>query len=144
MIDDDLTTSDVLLDPQKNLCHIYENNDDNNEEDNPIILKENLYYTECEFSDFLTTGSYGNDDNLTILSLNVGNLLSKLSSLKLFIAKLQDNRPDIIIVTETHISNLRNGGYDRESLKHLIQGYGFFHEGRGQKRGGGGGYFCEQ
>ena len=97
MIDDDLTTTDVLSDPSKNLCNLYGNTDTNNdeEEDNPMVLQDNLYYTETEFIDLIETGGYCTDKNLTIVSLNIANLLSKLNSLKHFLVSLKKNKPDI-------------------------------------------------
>ena len=50
MGDDDLTISDVLLDEDKNLCNIYNFEDQNDE---PTALKDSLYFTETEFNDFM-------------------------------------------------------------------------------------------
>ena len=143
MTDNDLTTSDVLTDPSKNLCNLLNYTDGNydEEEDDPMALQDNLYYTETEFTDLMILGGYCTDNNLTIISLNVANLLSKLSSLRQFLNRFKENKPDIIIIVETHISNILNGGYDQESLRHLLEGYIFFHEGRKGKRGGGVGIF---
>ena len=45
MTDNDLTTTDVLLDPLKNLCNVFNNTDGNNnddEEEDPMVLQDNL------------------------------------------------------------------------------------------------------
>ena len=140
---DDLTTTDVLSDPLKNLCNLIKSDDYNrNDEDiDCITLEENLYYTETEFVDFLETGNLSHDKNLTIISLNIANLLSKLNSLKIFLNNLKGNKPDIIVVVETHISHSNLSGHSKETLRDLIHGYTFFHEGRRVKRGGGVGIF---
>ena len=140
---DDLTTTDVLSDPLKNLCNLIKSDDYNrNDEDiDCITLEENLYYTETEFVDFLETGNLSHDKNLTIVSLNIAYLLSKLNSLKIFLNNLKGNKPDIIVVVETHISHSNLSGHSKETLRDLIHGYTFFHEGRRVKRGGGVGIF---
>ena len=140
--DDHLTTTDVLLDTQKNLCNLL--NTDNDTDDDitdSMVLEENLYYTETDFVDFLETGHYSDGNNLTIVSLNIANLLSKLNSLKIFLNSLKGNRPDIIVVVETHISHSNHSGHTKETLRDLLHGYTFFHEGRRVKRGGGVGVF---
>ena len=143
MTDDELTTLDVFSDPDKNLVNLIAsgNDDDTEEENNPLTLQDNLYYTETEFNSLLLTNGYCSEDNLTILCLNIANLLSKLSSLNQFLSNLKGNKPDVIVVVETHIPCKQFAGYDRESLKKLIKGYTFFHEGRRAKRGGGVGIF---
>ena len=85
----------------------------------------------------METGNLSHDKNLTIISLNIANLLSKLNSLKIFLNNLKGNKPDIIVVVETHISHSNLSGHSKETLRDLIHGYTFFHEGRRVKRGGG-------
>ena len=147
MIDNDLTTLDVLSDPSKNLCNIYQEKDeDDNEDSHTNSLNENQYYTETEFVNFLDTGKYSNGANLTVISLNIASLFSKLSSLKRFINNLSisGNKPDLIIVVETHISELDSHGTNGETLKSIIPGYIFFHQGRRVRRGGGVGIFVSR
>ena len=145
MSDDELTITDVLSDPSRNLCNLLKNTDDddddddvNNENVDTTVLQENIYYTETDFTDLLETSNYSHKDNLTILSINIANILSKLNSLKIFLNNLKGNKPDIIVVVETHISHSNSSGQNRETLKDLIQGYTFYHEGRLVKRGGAG------
>ena len=142
MTENDLTTTEILSDPNKNLCNLFvSNNDNRNDEDyDPMTLQGNLYYTETEFIEFLDTGNYHKEHNLIIVSLNIANLISKLSSLRQLLSNLGENKPDVIIVVETHISDLNDGGHNRESLKSLLTGYTFFHEGRRGKRGEGWAY----
>ena len=106
MNDDELTTSDVLIDETKNFTNIYQNLEDE-EEHAPLL--DSLYFTESEFNNLMTQ-CHINSDNLTILSLNIANLLSKLNSLKTFLnyISIKHVSPDIIIVTETHISDFIN------------------------------------
>ena len=80
MNDNDLTTSDILADFSKNLCNIYQNDDDEDGSD-AKSLSENAYYTESDFIDFIESQHINNVDNLTIISINIANILSKLSSL---------------------------------------------------------------
>ena len=143
MINNDLTTSDVLADETRNFCNIYENSED---DDHIIPLLDSLYYTETEFIDNVNLKDINNSKNLTILSLNIANLFSKLSSFKIFLNNVstQNNKPDIIIVVETHISSDVNAGYTPYELKNIIPGYNFFHKGRTSKKGGGVGIFTRK
>ena len=139
MSNDELSTQDVLTDPSKNLCSLYQCNDEDEDENITFTLLDNKYFTESDFIDFLTTANYSNASNLTILSINIANLLSKLSSLKQFVTNVSSSgiKPDIIIVVETHISDSTNHGLDSQALSSIIPGYQFFHKGRKAKRGGG-------
>ena len=144
MTDDELSTSDVLIDVSKNLCNLLQsNNDEDYDEAGLSTLQENLYYTETEFTDFIEQSNISNVNNLTIVSVNIANLLSKLGSLKRFLnnVSLKGNKPDIVAITETHINDTTNHGYDKEGLTNIIPGYQFFHKGRKLKRGGGVGIF---
>ena len=140
MNDNELTTSDVLADFSKNLCNIYRDDDDDedNNDSEPISLSENAYYTESEFIDFVESQHINNTNNLTIISINIANILSKLSSLKKFVSYISSkgNKPDIIIVVETHITD-HHAGLDAGTLGHIVPGYQFFHKGRGSRNGGG-------
>ena len=89
MTDDELSTSDVLIDVSKNLCNLFQSdNDKENDEAGINSLQENLYYTESEFSDFIEHSNISNANNLTIISVNIANLLSKLGSLKRFLTNI--------------------------------------------------------
>ena len=80
MSDNELTTLDVLIDNTKNLRYIYEDQED----EEHVPLSDSVYFTETEFNNLLTQ-SYASKENLTIISLNIANLLSKLNSLKTFL-----------------------------------------------------------
>ena len=142
MGDDDLSISDVLLDEDKNLCNIYNFEDQNDE---PTTLKDSLYFTETEFNDFIKERKYCDNSNLTVLSLNIANLFSKLSSLKIFINNISSasKQPDVIVVVETHIREATIG-YSEAELKNILPGYSFFHKGRSTKKGGGVGIFVSR
>ena len=144
MTDDDLTTSDVLADEEKNFCNIYGTNAD--DDDNVIPLFDSLYFTETEFVDLINDEDINDLNNFTILSLNIANLFSKLNSFKVFLNNVstQKNRPDVIILVETHIPNEVNAGYTENELKNILPGYNFFHKGRALKKGGGVGIFSRK
>ena len=151
MLDDELTITDVLIDPSKNLGNVYnsDNNSDNNqdnESDHTFRLPDNEYLTETDFIDLSKTAKFQNEDNLLILNLNIANLLSKLSSFKSFLSNLYHNgrKPDLIFLVETHITEQQQSGYSKEDLTNIIPGYTFFSRGRKEKRGGGVGIFVRK
>ena len=150
MSENELTCSDVLADEHKNLCNLYpssENDDiDDVDVDDHVILKDSLYYTESEFTKFCELKNFKNGENLTIISLNIANILSKLRSFKTFINNITttENQPDIIIVVETHITNSTNAGYTDTELQNILPGYRLFHNGRTTSKGGGVGIFVTQ
>ena len=140
MCDDELTTSDVLLDDTKNLCNIYHSDESENDNDGDLtVLHDNQYYTETDFTNFIEEQGYVEANYLTILSINIANLFSKLGSLKNFLANVSSkgNKPDIVTIVETHITASTNAGYDNASLTNIVPGYKFFHKGRSVKKGGG-------
>tara|TARA_B110001454_G_scaffold206124_1_gene216268 strand:- start:121 stop:1140 length:1020 start_codon:yes stop_codon:yes gene_type:complete len=145
MQNDDLTIPDVLRDDRKNLCNILKENEPD-EDENPICLTDSSYYTESEFTDLITSRNISEDDHLTIVSINIANLLSKLSNFKIFLGNIYTavNKPNIICVTETHISQNPNLGYSSDDLVNIVPGYKFFHAGRRVKRGGGVGIFVQE
>ena len=53
------------------------------------------------------------------------------------------NRPNIITVTETHLSDFQNHGYTSLEIENIIPGYKFYHRNRSNKRGGGVGIFIQ-
>ena len=82
----ELSVSDVLADEQKNFCNVYLDDDNDDDNDNQgLPLKDSLYYTETEYVDLIGKESYSDLNHLSIISLNIANLLSKLSSLKVFL-----------------------------------------------------------
>ena len=120
----------------KNLCNIYSTDDDEAQNYN---LSDSLYYSETEFVDLLTSQRLSDKQNLTIFSINIANLLTKLRSLKLFINNIStpEKSPDIIVVVETHLTKNNSAGYTESELKSLIPGYEFYHKDRTTKKGGG-------
>ena len=113
MSNEDLSVSDVLADRTKNLRNFYLDNnntdaDDEDEDDNEAVtLYESLYFTETDFSDFVIEKKYNNHHNVTIISINIANLHSKLNSLKCFLHNITTDayKPDIIVIVETHIND---------------------------------------
>ena len=99
----ELTVPDVYADASKNLCNLIVSADD---EEAPYLF-DSLYYTESDFVDFINSNNVHNESNLTIISLNIANLLSKLNSLKLFLDGISTakNKPDVVVVVETHLSS---------------------------------------
>ena len=109
-------------------------------------MVDSLYYTENYFKDHIKSKNIQNVSNLTIISINIANLFSKLRFFKVFLNNIttSENQPDIIVVTETHISESTNTGYSKEELRQIIPGYNFYHVGRETKKGGGVGVFVSQ
>ena len=134
MTDDELTTSDVLTDNTKNLCEIY----DKDQEADTTPLQDNDYYTETGFTDFMESKNYEDSNHLKIFSLNIANLLSKLNSLKTFLNNLSSkgHKLDIIVISETHILE-NDGRISAQELSNIVPGYVFYHQGRITKKGGG-------
>ena len=89
---------------------------------------------------------YNNKENLTIISLNIANLLSKFTLFKSFLnnIKTYDNEADVIIVVETHISKPETFGFTAEELKNILPEYQFYHKGRSLKKAGGVGIFVRK
>ena len=140
---DELAISDVLTDDSKNLCNIYSTNDDEAQNFN---LSDSLFYSETEFVDLLTSQKFSDKQNLSIFSINIANLLTKLRSLKLFINNIStpEKSPDIIVVVETHLTKTNCASYTESELKSIIPGYEFYHRDRTTKKGGGVGIFVSQ
>ena len=138
----DLTVPEVFEDISKNLCNILNPSDDDDDDNTPILC-DSLYYTETDFVECINSENIQNENNLTIITLNVANLLSKLRFFKLFIDNIttSKNKPDIINVVETHITETMNHGYSPDELRNILPGYSFYHRGRTSKKGGGVGIF---
>ena len=142
MDDYEVTVEDVLNNSRKDLSTILDLSKD---EDSYNEIIQSNYYTESDFSEFLITEKISDTTHLKILSLNIANLLSKLKSLKLFLNNVSNksNKPNIIVVTETHLNKNMNHGFSTSELQHLLPNYLFFHEDRKSKKGGGVGIFIE-
>ena len=105
MSNDELTTSYVLLDDTKNLCNIYQSNNSANDDDSDLtVLHDNLYYTETEFLKLVLEQGYSTSNYITVLSINIANLFSKLGSLKNFLANISTagNKPDSVLSRNAH------------------------------------------
>ena len=137
-----ITIQDVLDNSNKDFLSIFPNSDDSNHQNETHVSN---YFTETEFNEFLIQNHISNESHLKILSLNIANLLSKLNSLRLFLENIsnESNKPNIIVVTETHLQKDKNHGYTEYDLEHLLPNYLFFHEDRKSKKGGGVGIFIE-
>ena len=127
MTDNELTTLDVLTDATKNFCNIYETDDYDDE--NPLTLTDSIYYTETELTELINAKCYNNKENLTIISLNIANLLSKFTLFKSFLnnIKTYDNEADVIIVVETHISKPETFGFTAKELKNILPEYWYWY-----------------
>ena len=136
----ELTVPDVCADISKNLSNLLASTD---EEEEALNLCDSLYYTESDFVDYINSSNVHNESNLTVISLNIANLLSKLHSLKIFLNGISTakNKPDIIVVVETHLSNTVNSGLSQHELKTIVPGYNLYHRARDTKKGGGVGVF---
>ena len=132
----EISVPDVLDDHDKNFNNLYSY--DVEDEEIPKVY-DSLYYTETETANLFITKNYNNAENLTILSLNIANLFSKLTSFKVFLNNIntEKNMIDIIVIVETHINDRINAGYSSEELKSILPGYTFYHKGRQVKKGGG-------
>ena len=136
----DLTIPDVFDDVTKNLCNLYIDSEESSDIPNVI---DSLYYTEEDYVNLISDKKISNQYNLTIITINIANLLSKLKFLKIFLNNITTNKkqPDIIVVVETHISETVNAGYNAKELQNIIPVYNFFLKGRTSKKGGGVGIF---
>ena len=141
MQNSDLTVNDVINDDSRDLLNIY--NIFENENEPNSHLYSTAYYTETEIRDLHTQGNISDDTHLKIFSLNVANILTKISSLKNMIHNISNNsnKPNIITITETHLNDSCSQGYSKTELRDLLPGYKFFFKNRKNKRGGGVGIF---
>ena len=84
-----ITIEDVLNDHSKDFNEIYsatlEPDNDSNNVEIQTQLRDSHYYSETELTDLLKQKKISDSTHLKILSLNIANLLSKLSSLKIML-----------------------------------------------------------
>ena len=80
----DLSILDVFEDRSKNLCNLIANSDEDDDDTTPDLC-DSLYYTETEFVETINVNEIQNEKYITIVSLNIANLLSKLRFLKIFL-----------------------------------------------------------
>ena len=137
-----LTIDEIINDVSKDLSNLLTSTD-NGDDENGINVTTSSYLTETEFTNLTKQKKVSNNTHVTILALNIANLLSKLNSLKILIDNIssESNVPSIIALTETHLSKSRSQGYTQTDLQNLLQGYEFFHNDRTSKKGGGVGIF---
>ena len=107
MTNDDICISDITNNERTNFNNLFANanneNDDNDEFDHGV--QDSLYFTEEEYTSLLSKHKMNDTKNLKIISMNIANLFSKLSGLKSLVVNLSNtsNKPNIIVITETHI-----------------------------------------
>ena len=139
-----ITVSDVIDDHSKDLLNIFSTNDS----DDDIIpnVEPSLYLTETELNDLFKAKRISDKNHMKLISLNIANVLSKLSSLKIMINNIsnESNKPSLIALTETHLGKQGSQGYSENELKCLLPGYDFYHNDRKNKRGGGVGIFVSK
>ena len=104
------------------------------------------YHTPTDFRDMITAKNINNDENLTIISINIANIMTKLDHFKIFIKDLNTkrNKIDIIALTETHLTETKINTYTKGELENLLEGYVFICKGRKSKNGGGVGVFISE
>ena len=73
----DLTVPEVYEDITKNLCNILSKSDEDEDENVPNLC-DSLYYTETDFVECMNAEKIDNNNHITIITLNIANLLSKL------------------------------------------------------------------
>ena len=144
MQQENVTVLDVIEDPSKDLLNTYFA--DNADDDIVPRLNPSSYVTETELNEFLKVKKISDNGHIKLISLNIANVLSKLSSLKIMINNVsnESNKPSFITLTETHLAQQRCQGYSESELKCLLPGYDFFHKDRKNKRGGGVGIFVSK
>ena len=129
---DDIWISDVLDDNLTNFSYIFNLE---NEADSFKGVHDSNYYTEEEYVKLLKDKD-PEGNKLKLLSLNIANLLSKLSGLKTLVNNLASGvePPNIIVITETHIKN--SMGKHINDFVNILPGYKFFHKARKGNCGG--------
>ena len=86
----DQDINDIENDETKNFNSIYQTNDPDNQDPSNINFKDSKYFSETDYLNFLKSNKISNENHLKILSLNIANLLSKLSNLKLMIQNIRN------------------------------------------------------
>ena len=136
-----LTIPDIIDDLTKDFTNIFSTHDENDEPE--IEIKPSGYFSESDFNDLIKTKKISEKTHATIFSLNIANVLSKLSSLKLMINNTSNEsyHPCLIALTETHLHESQNHGYSQSELQDILPGYKFHFKNRKTKKGGGVGIF---
>ena len=142
--------SDILSDESKNFNHVYRNDridqNDTENDDIAVSLKDSPYFSESEFVDFFNSKQISDDNRIQILCLNIANLLSKLSNFKIFLQNISNAsyRPGLVALTETHLTDNLNHGYSQKDLANILPGYQLYFKNRKTRRGGGVGVFVRE
>ena len=90
---------DDNLSELSSLTHLLERNDNDDNEEAPI-LKHSPFYTENQFIDIITR-----DTGLSILDLNICNIFTKFEELELFIQRINVRNPvSVICLNESWLS----------------------------------------
>mgnify|MGYP006083162321 CR=1 FL=1 len=134
MTQNELTIEDILEDDSKNFLKVFDtSSDSDDDEDNDRnTLCDSNYHTPTDFRDMITAKNINNDENLTIISINIANIMTKLDHFKIFIKDLNTkrNKIDIIALTETHLTETKINTYTKGELENLLEGYVFICKGR--------------
>jgi hypothetical protein len=134
MTQNELTIEDILEDDSKNFLKVFDtSSDSDDDEDNDRnTLCDSNYHTPTDFRDMITAKNINNDENLTIISINIANIMTKLDHFKIFIKDLNTkrNKIDIIALTKTHLTETKINTYTKGELENLLEGYVFICKGR--------------
>ena len=106
--------------------------------DQEILDCKYIYDTNdnCDYTE-LDNGIITNDDDLTVLNLNIRGLYSKLGNLVYLIDHvLKEKTPDVVTLSETWMT--------KHTPHFTIPGYKLYHTDRSGKRGGGVGILVKQ
>ena len=91
---------DDNLSELSSLTHLLERNDNDDNEETPI-LKHSPFYTENQFIDIITR-----DTGLSILDLSICNIFTKFEELELFIQRINVRNPvSVICLNECWLSH---------------------------------------
>ena len=111
---------DDNLSELSSLTHLLERNDNDDNEETPI-LKHSPFYTENQFIDIITR-----DTGLSILDLNICNIFTKFEELELFIQRINVRNPvSVICLNECWLSQKSD-----VSTVHLPNYNMFYHAGQ--------------
>lgn len=145
-----LGISDILSDESKDFNHIYQHDisdqDETENEETAVSLRDSHYFTETDFVNFLNSKQISDTNRIQIICLNIANLLSKLASFKIFLQNISNAsyRPGLVALTETHLTDNLNHGYSDKDLANILPGYKFYFKNRKIRRGGGVGVFVRE
>ena len=97
----ELDINEILDDESKYFANLY--NLQENDEVNEIrsSFNDSQYYSESELKELMNNNTYSDSNQLKLFSLNIANILTKLSSFKILIQNISNSssRPNIISIT---------------------------------------------